>query len=342
MAKVLVVDDNEDMLETLDHLFSFYGFQVVRASNGKEAVEVAEKELPDIIILDALMPVMDGFEACKILKDAPRTREIPIVFLSANYTEDEHRITGLELGADDYILKPFNAKELIAKVNGILKRKEILEKLRQDNQNLLRQQQTFSSEWQKIKQRASQLEKNHYVDVLTGLYNQHFFQKRFKEEFHRARRYRQELSLVLVDVDFFQKINAVFGEQTGDYVLIKIANVLLNNTRYSDIVFRLNGNLFAIILPNTDEIGAYYEAERIRTAIEQTQFFEESFFELKNLSSKRKQEYQKITVSIGIVSYTTEIDTFEEMLGFAQQALARAKAQHRNITIRYSKIENTS
>ncbi len=116
MPKVLIVDDNEDMLDTLDHLFRFYDFEVFRALNGQEGIQVANKENPDIILLDALMPVMNGFEACKILKSEHKTKDIPIVFLSANYVEDEHRIMGLELGADDYILKPFNAKELIARV----------------------------------------------------------------------------------------------------------------------------------------------------------------------------------------------------------------------------------
>jgi DNA-binding response OmpR family regulator len=112
MPKALIVDDNDDMLDTLEHLFHFYEFEVVRAVNGQEGIQVAENENPDIIILDALMPVMNGFDACKFLKNSPRTKDIPVVFLSANYIEDEHRILGLELGADDYILKPFNAKEL--------------------------------------------------------------------------------------------------------------------------------------------------------------------------------------------------------------------------------------
>ena len=108
MPKVLIVDDNEDMLDTLKHLFQFYEFEVARAVNGQEGIISAEKEKPDIIILDALMPVMNGFDACRALKSGKKTKEIPIVFLSANYMEDEHRVMGLELGADDYVLKPFN------------------------------------------------------------------------------------------------------------------------------------------------------------------------------------------------------------------------------------------
>ena len=342
MAKVLIVDDNQDMLETLEHLFSFYGFEVAKAMNGLEGIEAAKKEEPDIIILDALMPVMNGFEACEKLKQDPQTREIPIIFLSANYTEDRHRIAGLELGADDYILKPFNAKELITRVKKILKRKELVEQLRQDNKRLIDQQLSFLEELEKIKKRAKELEQNQIVDVLTGLYNENLFHKRLEEEFHRAKRYQNDLSLVLLDVDFFQKINEMYGDQTGDYILIKIANIILNNTRYSDVVFRLRGNLFAIILPNTDEAGAFYEAERIRTAIEQTNFFEEGFMELKNLNKRRKQQYQHITVSAGIASYTSELKDKETLIQNAREALTNAKSQRRNMTIRFSKIKGAA
>ncbi len=338
MPKVLVVDDNPDMVETLEHLFAFYGFDVVRAFNGKEGIEVAEQEQPDIIILDALMPVMNGFEACERLKKNPRTQDIPIIFLSANYTDDEHRITGLELGADDYVLKPFNAKELIAKINSILKRREVVQKLKTDNQKLLEQHQHVTQEIEKVKERIRERQVSTLLDPVTGLYDGGYFAVRLKEEFFRAQRYEIPLSLVLLDVDFFQKINEVYGEQTGDYILMKIANVILHNTRASDIVFRLKGNTFAIILPNTDETGAFYEAERIRTPIEQTEFFDETFVELKKLSRRRKQEYQKVTVSLGVAAFQDTLKTPEELLANAESALMAAKAQRRNVTIRWSKL----
>ncbi|MCB0296954.1 MAG: response regulator, partial [Calditrichaeota bacterium] len=143
ISKILIVDDNVDMLDTLEHLFMFYDFEVLRAENGKIGLEVAEAHQPGVILLDALMPVMNGFEACERLKSNPRTREIPVIFLSANYTDRDHRLKGLELGADDYLLKPFNAKELIAKVNSLLHRKQLTEKLRRDNQQLIRQQRRY-------------------------------------------------------------------------------------------------------------------------------------------------------------------------------------------------------
>ncbi len=339
MSKILIVDDNEDMLDTLEHLFNFYEFEVAKAVNGKEGIEVAELEKPDIIILDALMPVMNGFDACKILKSNPKTKEIPVIFLSANYVEDEHRVLGLELGADDYIVKPFNAKELIAKVKSILHKKQLIESLRQNNQKLIEQHNTVAKELEHLRKKANELEAGQITDSLTGLYNQTYFQKRFREELARAKRYKNPLSLVLADVDHFHKINEVFGEQTGDYILMRIANVILNNTRHTDIVFRAGMNRFIIILPHTDEMGAYFEAERIRSAIDQTSFFDQDFYELKKLSPKRKQDYKHITVSVGLVELDVEkVNNVEEAFELVEDALEYAKANGRNQTVRFSKL----
>ncbi len=339
MATVLIVDDNEDMLDTLEHLFHFYEYNVIKAVNGEDGIEKAKKNQPDIIILDALMPVLNGFDACKILKNDPKTKDIPIIFLSANYVEDEHRIMGLELGADDYVLKPFNAKELIAKVKSILHKKELIDQLRENNQELLQQQNEALRELERLRKRASDLEAVQVIDPLTGVYNNNFLQKRLSEEFARAKRYKGNLSVVVADVDFFRKINEVFGDQTGDYILMRIANLILTNTRHTDIVFRWGGNRFVIVLPHTDETGAFYEAERIRSAVEQTSFFDQGFYELKKLSPRRKHEYQHITVSVGILEVDPEkIKTPEEILTEAEKVLKHAKASGRNITIRFSRM----
>ena len=137
MPKVLVADDNEEMLETLERIFLFYQFEVIKALNGLEAVNKVKTHCPDIILLDGMMPEMDGFEACKILKSSEKTKNIPIVFLTANYTDVQDRIKGFELGADDYLLKPFNSKELVTRVNTILKRTEMLRQIKKKMKNLL-------------------------------------------------------------------------------------------------------------------------------------------------------------------------------------------------------------
>ncbi|RMH91086.1 MAG: diguanylate cyclase [Calditrichaeota bacterium] len=338
MAKVLIVEDNLDMLEALENLLTFYDFEVLKAKNGREGIDIAEAEQPGVIILDALMPVMNGFEACKYLKENPRTRDIPIIFLSANYTDDEYRVRGLELGADDYMLKPFNAKELVAKVNALLQKKQLIDKLKQDNQVLREKSLHFHQEIETLRQKTSQLISGQTTDPLTGLYNDVSFRRRFQEEYSRSVRYGSPLSLVLIDVDHFQKINEAFGEKAGDYVLTRAANVILNNTRSCDVVFRLTRDKFAVLLPNTSEKGAFYEAERIRSAIFQKEFFSPEIQPLKTLSPQRRQELQRVSVSVGIAEREGESDR-DELLRRAEFALGIAKSRGRNSTVRYAEVE---
>jgi diguanylate cyclase (GGDEF)-like protein len=336
--KILLVDDNEDMLETLKHLFTLYNFDVVLASNGKEAIDVANKESPHLIVLDALMPVMNGFEACKYLKNGKKTKDIPVIFLSANYTEDSHRIMGLELGADDYILKPFNAKELVTKVKSILRRKAFIEKLRTDNKGLLKEQSDYSKKLEALRKRTQQLQKEVVTDGLTGVYNGHYFLPRLREEFLRSKRYNNQLSIVLIEVDHFEKINKEYGRQAGEYILMKVVNVILNNTRNSDVIFRVEGNRFGIILPNTDETGAYQEAERIREAIDDTKVINKEFFDLSIAPHKRKQGIKNVTASVGVSSLVNGVEKVDAFLEAAEKALKKAREEGRNLTIKHSEL----
>ncbi len=325
MAKVLLVDDNVDMLETLEHLFTFYDFEVARAVNGAVALEIVNDENPDIIILDALMPVMNGFDTCEHLKTDPETRDIPIIFLSANYTEKEHRRKGLELGADDYILKPFNAQELIGKVNFILKRQSLLAGIRAENDAFLKE----------FEQGAAEAERDH----LTGLLADSAFLHDLRSKFEASKDGGSELSLLMLDVDHFSKISGAFGDATGNYVLNKIVHILLRHGRKQDYLYRLDRNRFCILMADTGESIAFSEAEKLRTAIEGAEFLEPELLELHPGASKRKLTPQNITVSVGIA---TAADSASDslLLKSVEEALGRAKATGRNVTIRTSETIN--
>lgn len=338
VPKILLVDDNEDMLTTLNHLFTLYEYDVVLAKNGKEAIEVAERELPNLIILDALMPVMNGFEACRRLKSSILTQHIPVIFLSANYTEEKHRIEGLELGADDYILKPFNAKELMARVKTILDRKQIIDELRTNISQLLDMHNSVNEELAELKEKAEMLESGQFTDKLTGLYNRSFFKRRLEEEFHRARRYGNPLSLVLMEVDNFDKHLDTHGKEAGDYILMQTAKIILNNTRLSDIVFRLDTCKFAIILNDTPEKGAIYETERIKKVIEDTRLFTHDFFEQNKTVSKQQKGNHNITVSIGLISLMESIKEPNDLFTAAEELLEKAKTADRNIAVGYQRF----
>jgi diguanylate cyclase (GGDEF)-like protein len=170
------------------------------------------------------------------------------------------------------------------------------------------------------------------IDPLTGIYNEHFFFQRLENK-----EAAEVMAVALIDVDLFREINEIYGEQTADYVLMKIVNVILHNSRASDLVFHLGKDKFAIILSKESEANVFDKAEQIRTAILQTQFFDQDFFELKRISHKLKQSLQNLTVSIGIAGMEDGM-AHGDLFRRAQDALDKAKSKGRNNTIRYSEM----
>ncbi|MBN2424830.1 MAG: response regulator [Calditrichaceae bacterium] len=340
MPRILLADDNEEMLDTLERIFAFYDFEVLKAVNGKEAIEIANKNNPDIILLDGMMPVMDGFEACKILKSKKKTKDIPIVFLTANYTLEKHRITGLELGADDYLLKPFNSKELVARSKAILKRNELLRKLKSENENLTHKNEEMEQEIRSLVDRSKTTGLNELIDHLTGLYSYPFFEKRLKEEYERAVRHSLPLSMVMVHIHNLSKINDKFGYQTGNYIIIKLANNLITKTRVSDILARSENNRFYVLLPQTDEHGAYLEAERIRITLSDTDYLSKEFMDDARINRRKGGELNKIEVNLGVATYMPDPEaddknTEADLLNNTTAALKRSILMGRNKTYVY-------
>ncbi len=336
MQRILVVDDNEDMVETLERLFSFYQYKVLTALNGKVAVEIAEKEQPDIIILDAHMPVMDGFEACRILKEKRKTMDIPVIMLTAKYVDQKSRESGLEIGADEYLIKPFNSKELVSRIKTLLRKTQMMHALKRENVELSNIQKQVSRELENIPGIDASQQENPAIDQLTGLYSTKYLWTRLREEYHRALRYETPISVILVDIDSFGRINDNFGYQVGDYVLMKIANTILNKTRITDIVARLDGAYFAVILPQTDAQGGYFEAERLRVALGQTDYTDDFMTHRR----RRKNDLATVTASIGVATFPSEqnITAEKELFNQAKKALDKAKTSGKNRTFTFEKV----
>lgn len=341
MHNILVVEDNAEMRETLTELFKFYNFSVITAENGKVGIDKAEKERPDLILLDAHMPVMNGFEACMKLKDNYKTKDIPVVFLTAKYVEPENKIEGFKLGADDYILKPFNSKELVTRIKTILKKNSVMRMLKEKNEKLSLTNIRINNELKKVKNFQANKKENTITDSLTGLYNKSYFLRRLKEEFNRALRYDIPQSLIFIEIDAFSMIIDNFGNQLGDYILTKMANIILNNTRLVDISARYNRERFAIILPQTEAQGSYFIGEKLRISLEGVDYFEEVMINNKNIARNRKNNLKNITVCIGIATYSAEqkLKSEKELINFAERALVKAKSSGKNRTVSYSEIE---
>jgi len=240
MATVLLVDDEEVNLYALRIILESRGYRCLTASNGADALRVASDCLPDAILLDIQMPVMDGYGVCQRLKDDPRTRPIPVVFLTARFRDQEEVIRGLDIGANDYVTKPFNPEELLARVAVMVR----------------------------VRTAESQMRQASYTDDLTGLYNRRFLQQRLEEELHRASRYSLRLSCIMLDIDHFKAINDTHGHVAGDLIIKEVATILKNHVRKSDLAVRYGGEEFLLILFENDKNGALRVAERVRADVE--------------------------------------------------------------------------
>jgi two-component system, cell cycle response regulator len=301
VATILVADDEPINRSLIQRRLERAGYHVLTAQNGQEAVEIARASLPDIVILDVMMPVMDGLEACRLIKADASTRDIPVIFLSAR-DETDVKVSGLSLGANDYISKPFKAEELLARVDVAMRMKRERDQLRV----------TAEEE----RERAELAQERAMTDALTGLLNRYGLQRVLAYEHAEARRYSRPLSSLMIDLDNFKTINDTYGHSAGDTALRQVAAILTEVVRRSDMVFRYGGEEFLVLLPETDLDGAASLAEKIRAAAAASLFGDGT------------QAFH-LTLSAG-ASSLFDSESGNDMIARADVALYQAKEQGRN------------
>lgn len=303
-SKILVVDDiplNRKLEKTY---LESVGYQVVLANDGIEALQRVDEETPDLILLDVMMPKMNGFQVCRRLKNTENTRFIPIIMVTA-LNEIEDKVKGVEAGADDFICKPFNKLELLARVKSLLRIKYLHDALEQKIAEL------------EIAQ--SKLLQLAITDGLTGLYNYRYFKDQLTQEVIRSKRHNANISIAMIDIDFFKNYNDTHGHPAGDLVLKTIADLLHNNIRKIDVAARYGGEEFALVLVETDKQAASFVANKIKNLIEQQKFdYEET------------QPNGKLTISMGVATFPDDATTPDELVNKADQRLYRAKKAGRN------------
>jgi len=291
MNSVLIVDDEDLNIMVLTHILN-PEYTIYAAKGGKKALELAEKHRPDVILLDIMMPGMDGFSVLAALKDSINTHEIPVIFITGlSNADDEER--GLASGGADYITKPFTAATV---------------KLRVMNQI-------------KIINQIRTIERLSMKDSLTSIPNRRGFDIRMELEWNRAVRDKTPLGVMLMDVDRFKAYNDTYGHQQGDEALKAVAGAITKTlNRASDFAARWGGEEFIVLLPNTDLTGSINIAKRIRMNV--------SNLEIIALNGTRTG----ITVSIGVnARIPSPADTVNGVISLADKALYIAKESGRNM-----------
>jgi diguanylate cyclase (GGDEF)-like protein len=242
--KVLIVDDDKTTRLLATRALDSAGFSTLTASDGHEALAIVRLQ-PDRIgamVLDILLPTLSGFQVLAQLKQDERTRDIPVVLLTAKANAEADVVRGIEVGADDHVQKPFSDKVLSAKVRALCERR---------------------AEGVQLAQRLRAAEELAATDALTGLGNRRAFETQLSVEIAFSKRHRQPLSLLLLDIDHFKAINDEFGHPEGDRVLTYVAERLIASLRASDQAYRLGGEEFGVLLRECAADGAKVTGDRI-------------------------------------------------------------------------------
>lgn len=303
--RIVVVDDDAAIRRLILFYLRKNGFDVTECTDGAEGRDFLFKHSWDLAVLDRRLPDIDGIELCRELKQKRDFRNRYIIVLTGD-DEKEDKLEGFDLGADDYVTKPFQPDELMARIRAAKRIVDLQKELMESNR---------------------QLALLSITDGLTQLYNHRYFQEEFAKEFEEARRYEQPLSLALIDIDFFKKVNDTYGHAAGDEVLKAVSQTLAGSVRSSDTAARYGGEEFAVIMPQTDLEDGRAFAEKIRTMVEAQEI---------DTAAGRVP----VTVSIGVASIPySQIQTPIAMVDAADKALYRAKANGRN-QVHYERRED--
>jgi diguanylate cyclase (GGDEF)-like protein len=241
---ILIVDDSPLNVQMLAGILSTE-YNLALAANGAQALEIVAQSRPDLILMDVMMPDLNGYEVCRRLKADPASAGVPVIFLTAK-TESEDIIAGFNAGGVDYLTKPFIREELFARIGVHLRLQHLVLELEAKNQELQRLAET---------------------DELTGLVNRRFLLDRLRETIRLADRHHFPVSVLMLDIDFFKQVNDRWGHQAGDEVLVRVATALRDTVRSTDWVGRYGGEEFLVVLTHTDLASAAALAEKIRTAV---------------------------------------------------------------------------
>lgn len=302
LQRILLVDDDLVVRAKVSESLEQDGFEVILAKNGNDGIAAYQEHRPDLILVDAVMPILDGFEFCEQLKNLGE-RLTPILMITS-LDDNDSVDRAFASGATDYITKPIN-----------------LPVLRQRVRNLVRQSHLIKNQLTELQQANQDLKLLANLDSLTKLSNRRGFDDYIQKEWDRMRRIKAPLSLIMCDVDFFKNYNDRYLHPNGDKCLVKVAMSMRSTVRRSgDLVARYGGEEFAIVLPNTDALGAVSVGENVRSAIKGLQITHEA---------SAVCPYVTVSVGVSTIIPNSEND-FQALINAADRALYQAKSQGRD------------
>jgi two-component system, cell cycle response regulator len=303
-GRILVVDDNQDNIEIIATRLRFRGYEILEASDGAQALSLVRECAPDLLLLDVMLPDIDGYEISRRIKGAADLPFIPIILVTARDSTQD-KVAGLDAGADDYLTKPINFPELEARVRSMLRIKRLQDELEEKNR---------------------ELERLSISDGLTGLFNHRHIHDLLAEEYERVHRTHDCMSVAMFDLDRFKGVNDTYGHQAGDRVLVELADILRESARDIDRLGRYGGEEFIALLPETCIEDAAVFVERVRREVARHHF------------DIGREEPLHMTLSAGVATYPHEhIDSVETLVKLADQALYAAKESGRDRVVRFDR-----
>ncbi len=300
---ILIVDDNPVVIKLLAAMLTRAGYHVSQAESGHHALELLEAHLPDLILLDIDMPGISGLETCRIIKENPRTTDIPIIFITSS--DDKHDIVaGFSAGAQDYIIKPSTKEELLARVRTHL---------------------SLCAAQKALKTSRARYRELSFLDDLTGLHNTRYLYQNLQSLLDQ--RPVRPLTVLFMDIDKFKLVVDTHGHLNGSRTIAELAAVIKRLLPKGSYGVSYGGDEFVLVLDGHDSNTGKLLAEKIRVAIEANRF----------LTSQ--DQAIRITVSCGIATYPEDAESMVDLLGNADHALFEAKNRGKNDVVAFAEMK---